>query len=63
MLNSIIGSEITLTAFLICTAVSLALGDRDRAFRAVPQPKHAELCNNGRHGAGGRTDDYYAGER
>ena len=26
MLNSIIGSEITLSAFLICTAVSLALG-------------------------------------
>lgn len=46
MLNSILGTELTLTSFLICTGVSLLLGVGTALVAGLPQPQHPKPCRH-----------------
>lgn len=63
MLESIIKTDLTVGVFLICTAVSVALGIAVALVGMYRSGMHAELCDRACGASRGRADRYNARER
>lgn len=63
MLESIIKTDLTVGVFLICTAVSVALGIAVALVGMYRIGMHAELCDRACGASRGRADRYNARER